>query len=221
MSVAVLIPFVSEDKDRIAAFKAVCKWWKDNFGFQVVKGIADPYTKGAALSDAAARARADIYCIADADCILQEPWRITEIVKAIEAGQFEWAVPHGKVHRLTEEATNDYYARGDCDITDIHYPPYTGCKGGGLVVLSRRAWEEVGGIEPRFVGWGGEDVAFGYALELLVGKPHIGNGRLIHLWHEEQGPKRPMSPYSLKLIELYQEARYSPAKMRELIAQRS
>src|SRR6266481_6217572 len=106
MSVAVLIPFVSEDKDRQAAFKAVCNWWRDNFGYQIVKGIADPYTKGAALADASNWTDADILCIADSDCILQEPIRIKEIVAAIERGQFEWAVPHGKVHRLTEKSTN-------------------------------------------------------------------------------------------------------------------
>lgn len=221
MTTAVLIPFVSEDKDRQAAFKAICNWWRDNFGFQVIKGTAEPYTKGAALNDAFARCNADILCIADSDCILQEPLRIKEIVVDIERGQFEWAVPHGRVHRLTEKATNDFYLNGECDITDVHFPPYQGCKGGGLVILSRKAWETVGGIEPRFSGWGGEDVAFGFALELLVGKPHVGNGRLIHLWHEEQGPKRPMSEISLKLVGLYQEARYSPAKMRALIAQRS
>src|SRR5207244_3419730 len=141
MTTTVLIPFVSEDQDRILAFKAVCNWWRDNFGYQIIKGIAAPYTKGAALADASNRTDADILCIADADCIIQDPLRIKEIVAAIENGQFEWAVPHGKVHRLTEKATQAFYLNGDCDITDVHFPPYVGCKGGGLVILSRKAWE--------------------------------------------------------------------------------
>jgi hypothetical protein len=60
---------------------------------------------------------------------------------------------------------------------------YVGPMGGGIVVLRRDDYEAVGGIDPRFRGWGGEDISFGWALSVLVGVGHRLDGDLWHLYH--------------------------------------
>jgi hypothetical protein len=52
------------------------------------------------------------------------------------------------------------------------------------VVVTREAFEKVGGFDTGFVGWGFEDTAFVYVVEAEYGKmPPRGKGALVHLWH--------------------------------------
>jgi hypothetical protein len=102
-----------------------------------------------------------------------------------------WAVPHLKVHRLSDCATVRMIAgepwRGlpldrsnqrDCK-------PYNGQPAGGVVVLNRSVIESCT-PDPRFVGWGHEDVAWDAALTSLFGSPWRGTADLVHLWHPAQ-----------------------------------
>ena len=41
-------------------------------------------------------------------------------------------------------------------------------------------------MDPRFLGWGGEDAAWGQALRRLYGPPAQFDGALTHLWHVHQ-----------------------------------
>jgi hypothetical protein len=95
-----------------------------------------------------------------------------------------WAVPHGKVHRLTPQATEAVYESGLL-AGELEQRPYLGHAGGGIVVLSRELWEQVP-IDPRFVGWGREDDAWAKALTTLAGKPWRADHPLWHLWHPPQ-----------------------------------
>ena len=53
------------------------------------------------------------------------------------------------------------------------------------------AYDQAGGFDPRFVGWGGEDTSLGAALTTLVGPPARLEASVWHLWHP--GPNRPPS----------------------------
>lgn len=57
---------------------------------------------------------------------------------------------------------------------------------GGVVVYSRRTWEEAGGYDERFGRWGGDDAAFALAAELLVAPMRRLLGTCWHFWHEPQ-----------------------------------
>lgn len=54
----------------------------------------------------------------------------------------------------------------------------------GVVIVSRTLWNEVGGFDEGFVGWGYEDNAFAAACQTFAGGPEIKMpGELWHLWH--------------------------------------
>jgi hypothetical protein len=49
--------------------------------------------------------------------------------------------------------------------------------------MPREAFELVGGMDWRFSGWGGEDVAFMRAVDTLYGKHKTTRNQVLHLWH--------------------------------------
>lgn len=54
----------------------------------------------------------------------------------------------------------------------------------GMWMWTRRAWDETGGVDPRFVGWGYGDDAWNVALESCFGpSPAPPGGTLHELWH--------------------------------------
>lgn len=59
---------------------------------------------------------------------------------------------------------------------------------GGSVVITRTAYERIGGMDEAFVGWGGEDNEFWERAQTLKVWPY-GYLPLVHLWHPSQPGK--------------------------------
>lgn len=220
MTVSVLVPYADQGCEwRRRAWDHVRTHYSAHHDdWQVVVGTSDaPWSKGAALADAYSRASGDVLVLADADS-----WTDPDTLRTAATTR-TWAVPHSKVFRLSEGATERLYA-GE---TPPHALPraslarhvYTGPLGGGIVVLTRAAWETVGGVDPRFLGWGGEDVSLGWALATLVGPGLRLAAPLYHLWHPHPAPHRRGSPESEALVARYRAARLRPDRMAALVAE--
>lgn len=217
--VSVLIPYAAADQARANAFHYVQDWYRIHVpDAEVIVGrCSGPWSKGAALRAAAAEASGEILVIADADSLV-EPETIDEAIATV-AATGDWVVPHRTVYRLTAEETERIYDGGKFRRGPglVVRQPYTGPPGGGIVVLRRADWDLVGGVDPRFEGWGGEDICFGFALETLVGWHRRLVGRLFHLWHEHPAPELRGSPESEALVARYKAARAKPSEMLALI----
>ena len=123
--------------------------------------------------------------VADADVICEG---ISAAVHAVTEQRSPWAIPHRMVYRLTEQATIVAHAIGELpgpqprsNFEDV----YQGVAGGGIVVLPRTTIDQVP-LDPRFRGWGQEDMSWAHALTMLTGHPWRGMEPLFHLWHEPQ-----------------------------------
>lgn len=138
----------------------------------------DPWIKAEAVNPAVAATDAEIVVVADADV-----WTdgLERAVYAVACGE-PWAMPHGIVKRLTEASTAHYTAGATALAADLDRPAYQGLWGGGIVVAPRLTLLDVP-MDPRFVGWGGEDVSWAIALHVLAGPGWRGTADLIHLWH--------------------------------------
>lgn len=135
----------------------------------------------------------DILIIADAD-VWAEPDAITEAVDRVATGDVAWAMPHTNVLRLSLAATlavvNDPPVDDDPTVNltaAIHRHgldrlAYVGTVGGGMTILTAANYHRCP-LDPRFVGWGQEDEAWGDALRTVLGRRHRGNHDLWHLWH--------------------------------------
>jgi len=222
--VSVLIPYSSGDEHRRAAHDYVLRWYtRHHPGWEIIEGTcAGEWSKGEALADAAARASHDILVLADADSIVPAD-TLAEAARRVADGA-AWVMPHRRVYRFDQAPTEAVYAGAEPEANVAwcrNRRPYAGVTGGGIVALSRAAWDTVGGIDPRFVGWGGEDIAFGWALETLCGPAVHLHAPLFHLWHRQefQGEHRRGSPESEALAGRYRQARSDPDQMRALVAE--
>lgn len=90
-----------------------------------------------------------------------------------------------------------------------------------IVCVPRALWDEVGGFDERFEGWGGEDDAFHTACAVLAGGFERLKGPVWHLWHPtspHRNSESPLYKQALALTHRYWAAKTPPA-MRALLAE--
>lgn len=180
----------------------------------------EPWVKAHAVGEAVAGTDADVVIIHDADVVV--PWySLISAITAVECGQAQWAVPHTAVYRY-DKASTDALIDGDhAHRRMLTRQPYDGVVGGGVVVLRAETYRDCP-IDPRFVGWGGEDESWGRALTTLHGAPWRAPVPLVHLWHPHATgratpPSRPPRIESVRLRSWYSSAVGNVARMREII----
>lgn len=221
MQVAVLIPAGGEPcEHRARAAAYVIEHYRTHHPrWDLIVGhTGQPWSKGAALADAYRQTSADMIVLADADSFVDPTILEHTVDQALDDG---WAMPHWMVYRLDEQGTADVYAGLPPRPDRLVRGAYAGVKGGGIVAVRRDVYELVDGIDPRFQGWGGEDVSFARALIALHGKPARFAAELWHLWHPHPAPDLRGSEASEALVARYRDAANDPAAMRALIAERT
>lgn len=216
--VSVIIPWstTASCRHRGAALAWTVSRWAAT-GCEVVVGEhAGPWCKAAAVADGLARAGGDVLVVADAD-VWSPGWEaaVDSVVDGVP-----WAMPHGPVHRLTHAATQAVLDGEDpVRGMDLTQAPYEGWPGGGMVVVDREAYR-VTPLDPRFVGWSGEDESWARALNVMHGPGWRGRAPLWHLWHppQERMSRRWGSEAAKALAGRYKRAR-TPEAVRALLAE--
>lgn len=198
-SVEVIVPWLSGCSHRERAFA----WLRERLPYPVRIGEGgEPWIKAHAVYPATLESNADILIVHDADV-----WTdgLEEAVGAVEQGR-TWAIPHKFVVRLSGRGTSDYLDGAPLEACDLEQNPYRGAMGGGIVVARRETLLDVP-LDPRFVGWGQEDLAWGLALDSL-GKRWRGKAPLVHLWHpaQERMERKWGSIEGRRLFERYSKA---------------
>lgn len=213
--VSVIIPWRAEGPERARALQAVLNRYAAHQEWQVVVAEHDggEFNKAAAVNDGVRRSCGDVLVICDADLLCPG---VEEAVEMCRKGT-KWVMPYTTLHRLTQEATQRVLSGADPKGQPTDLAPYPGVVGGGVVVLQRRFYEAVP-MDERFVGWGGEDIAWGHALRTLAGAPRSVAGPLYHLWHpsEHIGANRG-SDANFALYQRYAKALRNPNLMRRLV----
>lgn len=230
MSVSVVIPFDHYgDADRLRAYQWVRRRYAQYHPEWEIKvgSCFGEWSKGAALRNGVDRARGNVLVLADADSFVSV-YALNEAVLRVSGGE-PWVVPHKWVYRLSEQESENVYAGGEPQKRRMEgdRKRYVGPAGGGITVLSRDTWDTVGGVDPLFVGWGGEDLCFGWALMTLCPHPaadyRVG-ADLFHLYHERANPRGTLtkprgSDEAEARLARYRKAWGHPEPMRELIAE--
>lgn len=195
------------------------------YRWPVVIGRHDegPWRKAFAVQDALAQTDADVLVLHDADVYVERLYGAVEHVR--EGGT--WAMGHRAIYRLSEAGTALWLAGtrwADMSAAPLAEMPYMGVEGGGVTVLRRDVLEACP-LDPRFVGWSGEDEAFGWALRTLHGAPWRPTSYTpcIHLWHppQERATRARGSQESWELRKRYARAQNRPHAIRALIEEHS
>lgn len=215
MPIDVVVPYRPGCKYREWAWAWVkARYAQRHADWNIIEAAAPdgPWVKALAVMPAVHSSTADVLVIADADVWCDE---LQAAVDAVQNGR-PWAIPHFNVHRLTQRATAARYAGQPA--TDTEEPPYRGFEGGGITIVRRDAALAVP-MDPRFVGWGGEDASWGFALAHFYGRPWRGTADLTHFWHppQQRMTRKHGSMASKRLFRRYADARLRRSRMTELI----
>jgi glycosyltransferase involved in cell wall biosynthesis len=207
--ISLLVPFHCPDKksQRYKNWKWLKRYWRAQLPWaQIVMGhdrFAEedpclPFSKAVAVNDAASKAKGDIFVIIDADGYIPadsilhcaRKIRLTE-----RAGHRLWFIPYRHFYRLTPQGSQLVLDSDPEKPYKFSSPPpleyIQNCSGshlghwfGALIqVCSRFAFELVGGWDPRFRGWGGEDHAAMRAMDTLYWHHKTLPQQVLHLWH--------------------------------------
>ena len=215
MNVQVVVPWSGGCRHRERAVGWLLQRLRCRYSTRIAPG-GEPWSKGAAFYPALETSSADIVVMHDADVWCQG---LAEAVRAVADGA-AWAIPHERVVRLSEAGTTAYMASGEWSGQPLDQPPYSGVIGGGIVVGRREVMLDVP-IDPRFVGWQGDDESWSIALWSTHGECWRGSNDLVHLWHPPQPrrTRRQGSDANWELYLRYKAASYDRALMVELLAE--
>ena len=172
--------------------------WGLNVGFKYSKGRAVALADNDIIIDPQVLMECFAFCLRDCEAIK----------------------PFNKVMDLGEQETNDILTNQKSldSLTCDHGRERTGISFcGGLVIFRREAYEQIGGYDERFVGWGGEDDAMSRFKIPLLENVYILEDIAFHLWHERTKMDSHYQPNylnNLKLILDYQN--YSEKEIQAL-----
>ncbi len=203
--ISILVPFRNDSEHRNRVWSWLKKFWEYHLGYEIIIGKDDsvPFSKAAAVNDAASRAKGRIFVIIDADCYI-DPDIIQDcadaIDEAVEDGRRLWLIPYLHLYRLTREATLELIEKNPEDEYDVSSPPpeswiepnnsshYGHQYGAMLMIMPSDAFWLAGGMDPRFnKGWGGEDASFMRAVDAMYALHETRDNDILHLWHTRPG----------------------------------
>jgi hypothetical protein len=196
--VKVLVPYRSDGGRRDELWGFVESWLGNAHpGWPVVMGHSPlgPFNRGAAINVASEHAGDwEIAIIHDADT-LTSPWQLRRAVQHIDRGHFSVVYPFETYTYLDKWSTQTLLDGHGYVSTKEHWflsPEDDGQNFrttvrhhhvSGAVVVSRAAWEAVGGFI-ELEGWGAEDQIMHHLFKTFADKePFWSYGGAYHLWH--------------------------------------
>lgn len=204
--ISLLVPFRTDNGRRVETWNWLIQYWRYELpGAEIIVGTDDrtPFCKTAAVNRAAAKAKGDVFVILDADCYVSGDvieYCAREIRSARKRGHPLWFMPYRYFFRLTDSASREilnsdpanpprYFAAAPPSYKlQENKSTNQGHWFGALIqIMPREAFELAGGMDTRFYGWGGEDVAFMHAVDTLFGQHKTAPNGVIHLWHPSIG----------------------------------
>lgn len=181
---------------------------------------AGPFNRSAAVNDAAAKSDADVLVVIDAD-IAANPRAVRDAVELAHlSGRI--VLPYDERIHLNRAGTAKVLDGFDGPwrekrLVEAVYTNQDSC----VVAVPRVVWDTVGGFDPLFVDWFGEDTAFNLAAETLTGRPLVRlSAELYHLWHTKAPGAAPGAPSRLansSRLDRYRAAAGDVNAMRALV----
>lgn len=212
-AVSVVVPWHNTHPTRAQSWAWLRRWYEHHMPdaeiIEVQPGNGEEFNKPTLVNTGVQKASGEVVIVADSDVIPAVPGILQ--LAAQHALYAPWVVPHGQVFRLRPEPTTRLLGK---PVTTTAFPytplvrhPYRGIPGGGAFAIRRELFMQIGGFDPAFTGWGGEDSAFGVVADSLLGVHlryhHIP---LLHLYHPP-GPRSLHKDYAanVKRVQFYRQ----------------
>jgi hypothetical protein len=243
--ISFLVPFRAdpEQPHRSEVWSWLRHYWSWELpDIEIVMGRSsgEAFSKTEAVNDAASRARGRIFVIIDSDTYMRGSIIrdcANEIDESLRRGVPLWFVPYRHLYRLTRETTDAVLESNPRRPLRFTSPPAQdevestqgsshGHRFGAMIqIMPREAYDEVGCMDPRFQGWGGEDIAFVRALDTLYVKHKTTENDVVHLWHPSMDvettvrmwPGQKTAGFNNNLAQRYSMATGDRERMRALV----
>jgi glycosyltransferase involved in cell wall biosynthesis len=169
--------------------------------FEVVIGDNEgDFNRSAARNAGVEKISGDVAVIIDADNFIP----LVQIHNAVRSARRQdfLVKPFRWFGYLTEQSTNAFYEfYGVLDFGPEYVDPPQKDFTGGAYVMKKKIWQDLGGMDEGFIGWGAEDDAFHLLCQNHGVKVKYVEGYDYHLYHPAH---RVTSEYNYnKLVEEY------------------
>lgn len=220
MNVRITVPRRADNGRRDELWRFVKQWWTERHPtWQLFEGHHhDGLFNRSAAVNLAAVGEWDVLVVLDGDVICEQAQAAVD--RAAETGRMTLAYTGYRAlsHQMTDKVLAGYDGSWEPGALKL-----TGHVSSCLAV-PRALWEQVGGFDDRFHGWGHEDRQFHMTCRTLGGGVEEIPGLVWHLWHPFS-PERVNAKRSLDyqagqaLLKRYYDA-WTPDQMRALLAER-
>lgn len=219
MTVVVLVPHRADSRERAENWNRVCaEWQRTGLNIHVCDHEGEPFSRSRALNEGAQAAGSwNVALVTDSDLLLADTERqANEAIKHARAGYY--AVAYSVIQYLDRRAT-ERVVRGGRLSPELAYWQ-TGSTWGGVFALPRDLWYRIDGFDERFIGWGGEDVAFHGMARTYVGAKRV-EGDVYHLDHPlVRDDDHPQTRSNMILAKRYAEATHNVRAMNAILKER-
>jgi predicted glycosyltransferase involved in capsule biosynthesis len=229
-----ILHYRKDSADREQNLRRILKFLRDNFIAEIViindeKNIDNPPTwikewadqllichnddefrKSYCYNEAASKAKGDIFCFWDVD-VMVDPKFVWESYLRIDRGFQDHIYPFNgtfiDVQKLLFPWLENYHFDqmmglwGDKD-EDLHFA--SGESPGGCNMITREAFEKIGGYDQRFIGWGFEDTDFMQRSKKMNRVSRIMDDDAI-CWHFNHEAIRTENPHYMRNLLIYNE----------------
>jgi hypothetical protein len=222
-TVSLIIPWRGGDERREQLWAWCKRYWTSHYPeFELIESDSgeEPFSRGNSRNEGVEKSSGDIVVFADADTLIAH---VDEAVQIAERGDWCFGYPQGMYLALTEDATLALLKTSPT--SQLKEPTKEECREritsyGGVLAMPREAFDKAGGYAKGFVGWGGEDVAFMFAMDTLW-KPHRrASGWAIAPKHPHLEEERFQSEYwpaNDALCRRFESCYGNPSAMRHLV----
>jgi hypothetical protein len=210
VNTVILVPRRSDGGHRDRLWDFCRKWWLNNHpDWPIIEGASPdgPFNRSAAINDAARQAGAwDVAVVLDTDVIVNPECVQVAVNTAATSGRM--VITHRERVDLSRRGTEQVLAgyRGPWR-TRTMVERVWGSSDSSCVAIPRTLWDEVGGFDERFVGWGYEDTAFVITCERATGPVVKLDGEVFHLWHKRAPDGERHSPTRVANLALLEQLR--------------
>jgi hypothetical protein len=221
VNVAVVMPYRPADEDRPKNLGAVRKTY-DALDWPIYLGdhegeFTTAIAKNVAATQAIHEGDPDVLFVTDSDLLIPHQ---TQVLNAARLA-FEkdcYVIAYNMLCYLDWDGTAT--ARAGQPIPEQQIVASFRDTWGGAFAISRLLWQRIGGYDPRFIGYGHDDLALTPCANTMGrnAKQRI-TGRCYHLMHPESDKSQHQAE-NAKLASRYRAADAKPEEMRALLAER-
>lgn len=183
--ISVLIPWRSSEPERVRAWEFLRPLW-EQLDVQLCvadDGLTGPFSVARAINRARRMASGDMLVLYGADHIPPDKARLDWIADRLQA--HPWTAVYGSVRIFNPHGT-DLIIHGWDPADCFGWTHTTIAMCTGILAMRTSVFDDVGGMDERFRGWGAEDSALRFVLRHLHPDGNdTGEGELWSLFHHE------------------------------------